>query len=167
MAKRPSILGILTDHTSAAAVASPDCRTPNLDALAARGVRFAEAYAPAPLTLPSHAAILTGTDPHVNGVMYQDGANKWNPRVFIDAEALALDGDDIWIEKNGTYNHIGPNHADATKLTEDVDTILTVGTNWYKCCGLRYDSRGHLEAAYIGPAKDANPAAYTWTNWPW
>lgn len=43
-------------------------KTPNLDALAARGVRFAEAYAPAPLTLPSHAAILTGTDPHVNGV---------------------------------------------------------------------------------------------------
>ncbi len=43
-------------------------KTPNLDALAARGVRFAEAYAPVPLTLPSHASILTGTDPCVHGV---------------------------------------------------------------------------------------------------
>jgi hypothetical protein len=29
-------------------------RTPNIDSLAAEGVRFARVYAPAPLTLPSH-----------------------------------------------------------------------------------------------------------------
>lgn len=42
--------------------------TPRLDALAARGVRFAHAYAPAPLTLPSHATILTGIYPPGHGV---------------------------------------------------------------------------------------------------
>jgi len=42
--------------------------TPNLDALAGRGVLFEEAISPAPLTLPSHASILTGTVPRRNGV---------------------------------------------------------------------------------------------------
>ncbi|MBM3295043.1 MAG: sulfatase, partial [Candidatus Aminicenantes bacterium] len=43
-------------------------RTPNLDALARNGVRFANAYAPVPLTLPSHASILTGLTPLAHGV---------------------------------------------------------------------------------------------------
>ncbi len=37
--------------------------TPNLDRLAAAGVRFAEAESPVPLTLPSHATILSGLLP--------------------------------------------------------------------------------------------------------
>ena len=46
--------------------------TPNLDALAAQGVRFAETQSTAPLTLPSHATILSGLLPphhglHLNG----------------------------------------------------------------------------------------------------
>lgn len=41
-------------------------KTPNLDALAARGVRFAHAVAQVPLTLPSHACIFTGTYPEVH-----------------------------------------------------------------------------------------------------
>jgi arylsulfatase A-like enzyme/Tfp pilus assembly protein PilF len=43
-------------------------RTPNLDALAARGVRFDDATAPAPITGPAHAAILTGMYPGRFGV---------------------------------------------------------------------------------------------------
>jgi arylsulfatase A-like enzyme/Tfp pilus assembly protein PilF len=42
--------------------------TPNLDALAAAGVRFENAYCPVPLTLPSHASILTGMNPVRHGV---------------------------------------------------------------------------------------------------
>jgi len=38
-------------------------RTPNLDLLAAKGVRFSDAYCQVPLTLPSHCSILTGTYP--------------------------------------------------------------------------------------------------------
>lgn len=43
-------------------------RTPNLDALAKGGVRFDDATAPAPITGPSHAAILTGMQPARFGV---------------------------------------------------------------------------------------------------
>jgi tetratricopeptide (TPR) repeat protein len=42
--------------------------TPHLDALSARGARFETAISPVPLTLPSHATILTGRDPLAHGV---------------------------------------------------------------------------------------------------
>lgn len=45
-----------------------EARTPNLDRLAREGVRFASAYCPAPLTLPSHTTILTGLEPFRHGV---------------------------------------------------------------------------------------------------
>ncbi|HEV8130574.1 MAG TPA: sulfatase-like hydrolase/transferase [Acidobacteriota bacterium] len=42
--------------------------TPNIDALAARGVRFANAFAQVPLTPPSHACILTGAYPQAHKI---------------------------------------------------------------------------------------------------
>jgi len=42
--------------------------TPHLDALARSGVRFPAGVAPAPLTLPSHASMLTGLVPRRHGV---------------------------------------------------------------------------------------------------
>jgi arylsulfatase A-like enzyme/tetratricopeptide (TPR) repeat protein len=48
-------------------------RTPNLDALAARGMRFDFAHAHAVLTRPSHASILTGTYPFEHGVRDHSG----------------------------------------------------------------------------------------------
>jgi len=47
--------------------------TPNIDALAARGVRFAQAFAQVPLTEPSHASILTGTYPQIHKVRDMGG----------------------------------------------------------------------------------------------
>ena len=38
-------------------------RTPNIDALAAKGVRFSRAYTTNPITLPAHASLMTGTYP--------------------------------------------------------------------------------------------------------
>ncbi len=42
--------------------------TPELDRLAARGIRFTQAHAHAPMTLPSHTSILTGLVPPSHGV---------------------------------------------------------------------------------------------------
>lgn len=45
-----------------------DARTPNIDALAAAGVRFAHCATVAPVTLPSHSSLMTATYPFVHGV---------------------------------------------------------------------------------------------------
>jgi len=44
-------------------------RTPALDRLAARGVLFEDCVSPANVTLPSHAALMTGTSPRDTGVV--------------------------------------------------------------------------------------------------
>ena len=43
-------------------------QTPAIDALAARGTRFEQAATVAPLTLPAHTSLLTGTFPTFHGV---------------------------------------------------------------------------------------------------
>src|SRR5438093_9044781 len=48
-------------------------RTPNIDALAGRGVRFTFAHAHSVVTLPSHASILTGTYPFQHGFRENSG----------------------------------------------------------------------------------------------
>src|ERR1700678_3012082 len=50
-------------------------KTPNMDGLAADGVRFERAFAVVPVTLPSHSSILTGTYPMFSG-MHDFSANK-------------------------------------------------------------------------------------------
>ena len=47
--------------------------TPTMDGLAKESSKFEHAYAPVPLTLPSHVALLTGTYPFYNGVCDQPG----------------------------------------------------------------------------------------------
>jgi arylsulfatase A-like enzyme len=42
--------------------------TPNIDAIAAEGILFENVVAPVPITLPSHASMLTGTIPVYHGV---------------------------------------------------------------------------------------------------
>ncbi len=66
-----NLLLVTLDTTRADAIGCYGARnagTPNLDALAARGIRFAEAQCSAPLTAPSHASILTGLYPPSHGV---------------------------------------------------------------------------------------------------
>jgi len=44
--------------------------SPNMDALAAGGVRFSQAYSPAPWTQPAVASLITGLTPSRNGVLH-------------------------------------------------------------------------------------------------
>ena len=68
---RPNFLFLMADQIRADALAvsgNTFCDTPNLDALARGGVRFANAYCPQALCTPSRAALLTGVYPHANGL---------------------------------------------------------------------------------------------------
>ena len=61
--KRPNFLVFCTDQQRAdylGCAGHPLLRTPNLDALAARGTRFASAYTPSPVCMCARGALLTG-----------------------------------------------------------------------------------------------------------
>jgi arylsulfatase A len=63
---KPNVIVIVTDDQGAMDVGcygAKDLVTPNMDALAARGVRFTQFYAAAPVCSPSRAALLTGRYP--------------------------------------------------------------------------------------------------------
>lgn len=65
-AKQPNIIYIMTDQQTASALScvnGSEVRTPNLDRLAADGIRFSQAYCAAPLSGPSRFAMITGTPP--------------------------------------------------------------------------------------------------------
>jgi arylsulfatase A-like enzyme/tetratricopeptide (TPR) repeat protein len=69
----PNVLLVTIDTLRAdrvGAYGARDVATPTLDQLAARGVLFEQAMATVPLTLPSHASILTGQYPPTHGVRH-------------------------------------------------------------------------------------------------
>jgi arylsulfatase A-like enzyme len=67
MSSRPNVLLVMTDQQQSAALrcaGNAEVHTPNLDALAARGTRFASAYTPFPLCTPARASLFSGRMPH-------------------------------------------------------------------------------------------------------
>jgi len=78
------------DHLSC--YAPGHARTPHLDALAARGVLFTHATAQVPLTLPSHACIMTGAYPTVHGLRDMGGfvLDKSHPTMASLARAAGF-----------------------------------------------------------------------------
>ncbi|MHC4561743.1 MAG: sulfatase-like hydrolase/transferase [Planctomycetota bacterium] len=65
--------------------------TPNIDGLAAEGVRFANVVSPVPLTLPSHSSILTGATPVRHGV-HKNESNRLADSNVTLAEILQAEG---------------------------------------------------------------------------
>ncbi len=57
------------DHVGAAWQGTP--LTPAVDAMAAEGTRFVNAFAPAPWTVPAHASLFTGLYPHVHQAVHE------------------------------------------------------------------------------------------------
>ena len=83
MANKPSnALILLSDEQNAnvlGCAGHPWVRTPNLDALAARGTRFSNALTPSPVCVPARASLATGRWVHDTG--YWDNATAYDGRV--------------------------------------------------------------------------------------
>src|SRR5262249_1039207 len=91
-ATAPNVLLIVLDTVRAdhlSLYGYPRATTPTLERLAAQGIRFDEARAPAPWTLASHASFFTGRWPHELGVQW---LAPWPGNFPTLAEYLAAHG---------------------------------------------------------------------------
>ena len=69
--ERPNVLFLISDdlNTSLGCYGHPIVKTPNIDRLAERGVRFERAYCQFPLCGPSRNSMLTGLHPNSTGIL--------------------------------------------------------------------------------------------------
>ena len=89
--RRPNLVLFMPDQLRADAVGcfgSTVASTPAIDALAARGVRFDDAWSQHPVCGPSRVSIMTGWYPHVHGHRTLDNLlEAWEPNLLADLRA--------------------------------------------------------------------------------
>lgn len=101
-AESPNVIVIFADdmgYGDLSVYGHPTIRTPNLDRMAAEGMRFTQFYAAAALCTPSRAALLTGRLPirsgmtsNVQRVLWPDSRDGLPPEEITIAEALKAQG---------------------------------------------------------------------------
>lgn len=116
MRRRPNILFILSDDQGAWALGSAgngDIQTPNLDALAARGIRLGNFFCASPVCSPARATLLTGKIPSAHGVHdYVEGHAAGEGRLdFLEGQALVTES---FAEHGYTTGIVGKWHLGAS-----------------------------------------------------
>ena len=105
-------------------------KTPNLDLVANRGVLFERAYAPAPMTSPSHASMFTGLWPPEHGV-FTNGQIALDAGIPTLAERLSKKGYDtagfvaafVLQKKFGFQQGFRVFDDDLSKAATDIDVL--------------------------------------------
>jgi choline-sulfatase len=109
MSPRPrNLLILLSDEHEARHMGCADhalARTPNLDALAARGTRFTHAWTPSPICVPARASLATGRWVHDHGcwdnaLAYDGSVRSWGHR--LQAAGRRVDSIGKLHYRNGT-----------------------------------------------------------------
>ena len=93
-AVRPNIIYIITDQQAFDAMScsgNPLVSTPELDKLAARGLRFDNAYCAFPLCVPSRTAMFSGHMPHESGIFVNTSSVMDEPFPFETLAARLRD----------------------------------------------------------------------------
>ncbi len=94
----PNIIIILTDdlgYGDIGCFGAEDIKTPNIDRMAAEGIKFSEFYCPAPYSSPSRAGLLTGRYPirmGVNSVFFPESFTGMPQSEITIAEMLKTKG---------------------------------------------------------------------------
>lgn len=150
-AQRPNVLWLCSDqqrYDSLGAYGNPYVDTPNLDRLAAEGVRFDHAYAQSPVCTPSRASFLTGRYPRTTRARQNGQTIPADERLI--PRILADDG--------YTCGLVGKLHVGAAHPRPDrpVERRRNDGYSWF--------SWSHQ------PPPNANQAAMDWptnaySNW--
>lgn len=128
-AEQPNILLVYVDDLGYGDLGSyghPVLRTPNIDALAADGLRFTSNYSPSALCSPSRAGLLTGRTP------YRTGIKSWIPEdsgVFLRDEEVTL----AEVLKAAGYStaHIGKWHLNSDLASDTEPQPTEQGFDYY------------------------------------
>ena len=91
-ARKPNVVIVFTDDqgsVDAGCYGTKDIETPNIDALAKRGVRFTQFYAAAPVCSPSRAGLLTGRYPERAGVPGNVSSQRGNSGLPVEQVTFA------------------------------------------------------------------------------
>ncbi|MDF1851578.1 MAG: sulfatase [Verrucomicrobiales bacterium] len=78
--RKPNVLLLLSDdlNTALSGFGHPQCKTPHLDKLAERGVRFENMHCQYPVCGASRASLMTGLYPYTNGMLGNSGNLRKN-----------------------------------------------------------------------------------------
>ena len=92
MTQRPNILFLITDQQRAdwlGCYGHPVLKTPNIDRIAAQGMRFENFQVASPVCMPNRATLLTGRYPSLHGLRYNGCVLPENANTFVDLLAGA------------------------------------------------------------------------------
>jgi choline-sulfatase len=150
---RPNLLVILSDEHQARALGCaghPIVKTPHLDALAARGVRFENAYTPSPICVPARASFATGLYPHQTRLW--DNAMPYDG--FIKGWGHALQNKGVPVESIGKLHYRAQEDPAGFDL-EHIPMMVAngVGMVWASVRSEedRKIGEGRMLGDYIGP----------------
>ncbi|MDR3404143.1 MAG: sulfatase-like hydrolase/transferase [Chthoniobacter sp.] len=116
-ASKPNIIVIVSDDQGAAdagCYGAKDLFTPSIDAIAARGVRFTQFYAGAPVCSPSRAALLTGRYPLRAGLT-GNASSEPNGKAALPGDQVTMA--EMFKAAGYTTAHIGKWHLGFTHDT--------------------------------------------------
>ena len=105
MSGRPNILFVLTDDQGAWAMGcsgNSELKTPNLDRIAAEGMRFENFFCVSPVCSPARASIYTGKIPS------QHGVHDWLAKGHVSESQLCDELREKIREKNPPYEYLWP-----------------------------------------------------------
>lgn len=93
--RKPNVLLLMADdlNTALSGFGHPQCKTPNLDRLAERGVRFESMHCQYPVCGASRASMMTGLYPYTNGMLGNEGNLRENlPDVVTMSQLFRQNG---------------------------------------------------------------------------
>jgi arylsulfatase A-like enzyme len=125
-ADKPNVLLILSDDHSVphlGCYGNKDCKrlnlTPNLDALAAEGMRFNRAYTSAPQCAPSRTSIFAGRSPV--GIGVTRFAQPAHPSTPFFTDVLRENG--YWAGLDGRHQHLDGRNRDAEHIQATLEAL--------------------------------------------
>ena len=115
--RQPNVLILMSDHVGARMVGSESqCLKPNLDRLAAEGVRFSRCYTPLGMCSPARASLMTATYPSTHGVW---DCTHTQRKEWVDVSPKLAHWAQRLVERGYSTSYFGKWHLTQSERLED------------------------------------------------